>query len=348
MYTSSFFFSSRRRHTRCYRDWSSDVCSSDLRLPAPGLSHRAPARGDRDGRAPWDRPHAREGDRPARRRRRRRRWSPGLGPPAPLASRSRRGHAHSTPRRRPLDRGLHGHAGARSARRLPGGRPGGAPRPHEGTAFRRTLDRAPRPEAGRGLAALALLRDARSVGIPLTESRPLTPPTIAARLAALDWPHLERSLDDEGYAHTPPVLSAEECAELTALYDDDRRFRSRVDMARHRFGLGDYKYFQRPLPRLVQDLRTHAYPYLAAIANRWMAALGREGGFPLKLEAFLETCAAHGQTEPTPLLLHYEAGGYNCLHQDLYGDVAFPLQITAFLTRPRADADPTVARCATG
>jgi hypothetical protein len=174
------------------------------------------------------------------------------------------------------------------------------------------------------------------VGIPLTESRPLTPPTIAARLAALDWPHLERSLDDEGYAHTPPVLSAEECAELTALYDDDRRFRSRVDMARHRFGLGDYKYFQRPLPRLVQDLRTHAYPYLAAIANRWMAALGREGGFPLKLEAFLETCAAHGQTEPTPLLLHYEAGGHNCLHQDLYGDVAFPLQITAFLTPPGA------------
>ncbi len=175
------------------------------------------------------------------------------------------------------------------------------------------------------------------MGIPLTESRPLTPPTIAARLAALDWPHLERSLDDEGYAHTPPVLSAEECAELTALYDDDRRFRSRVDMARHRFGLGDYKYFRRPLPRLVQDLRTHAYPYLAAIANRWMAALGREGGFPLKLEAFLETCAAHGQTEPTPLLLHYEAGGHNCLHQDLYGDVAFPLQMTCLLSRPGED-----------
>jgi hypothetical protein len=161
-------------------------------------------------------------------------------------------------------------------------------------------------------------------------------PTIAARLAALPWPDLEYALDDEGYAHTPPVLSAAECAELAALYDDDRRFRSRVDMARHRFGLGDYKYFRRPLPRLVQELRRHAYPYLAAIANRWMAALGGDRPFPPKLEAFLETCAAHGQTEPTPLLLHYEAGGHNCLHQDLYGEVAFPLQLTAFLTPPAA------------
>ena len=107
-------------------------------------------------------------------------------------------------------------------------------------------------------------------------------------------------------------------------------------MARHRFGVGDYKYFRRPLPPLVDELRTKAYPRLAGVANRWMAALGREARFPAELEAFLRTCAAHGQTEPTPLLLHYEAGGYNCLHQDLYGEVAFPLQLTAFLTPPGA------------
>ena len=162
------------------------------------------------------------------------------------------------------------------------------------------------------------------------------PPTIASRLADLPWPDLERALDEDGHALTPPVLSARECDELTGLYDDDRRFRSRVDMARHRFGLGDYKYFRRPLPALVQELRVHAYMHLAGIANRWMSALGRDLRFPPRLEQFLDTCAARGQTEPTPLLLHYEAGGYNCLHQDLYGEVAFPLQLTAFLTPPGA------------
>jgi len=161
-------------------------------------------------------------------------------------------------------------------------------------------------------------------------------PTIASRLADLPWPDLERTLDEDGHALTPPVLSARECDELTGLYDDDRRFRSRVDMARHRFGLGDYKYLRRPLPALVQELRVHAYMHLAGIANRWMSALGRDLRFPPRLEQFLDTCAAHGQTEPTPLLLHYEAGGYNCLHQDLYGEVAFPLQLTAFLTPPGA------------
>jgi len=107
-------------------------------------------------------------------------------------------------------------------------------------------------------------------------------------------------------------------------------------MERHRFGVGEYKYFARPLPPLVEALRAHAYPPLAAIANRWMAALGRDTRFPPALDAFLAVCAAHGQTEPTPLLLRYGPGGYNCLHRDLYGEVAFPLQVAAVLTPPQA------------
>jgi len=105
-------------------------------------------------------------------------------------------------------------------------------------------------------------------------------------------------------------------------------------MARHRFGQGDYKYFRRPLPPLVEELRKHAYPYLTAVANRWMASLGADERYPPKLADFLVRCAKAGQTQPTPLLLHYEGGGYNCLHHDLYGEVAFPLQLTAFLSAP--------------
>jgi hypothetical protein len=157
---------------------------------------------------------------------------------------------------------------------------------------------------------------------------------IATRLGRLPWKAMEKDLLEEGYAHVAGVLTAAECRELVALYPDDRRFRSRVDMARHRFGEGDYKYFRRPLPPLVAELREGAYPPLAAVANRWMEALGAETRYPPDLEAFLEKCRKAGQTEPTPLLLHYEAGGYNCLHQDLYGEVAFPLQLAAFLSAP--------------
>jgi hypothetical protein len=158
--------------------------------------------------------------------------------------------------------------------------------------------------------------------------------SLAARLGRLNWETLEKDLLEDGYAHVRSVLTAPECRELIALYSQDRRFRSRVDMARHRFGEGDYKYFRRPLPSLVEELRIRAYPPLAAIANRWMLALGAAPRFPPDLEAFLETCRKAGQTQPTPLLLHYEAGGYNCLHQDLYGEVAFPLQLAVFLTPP--------------
>ncbi len=178
---------------------------------------------------------------------------------------------------------------------------------------------------------MAFVRDARPLGLAR-----VTEPAVAARLAALPWPELERALNEDGYARTNALLTGDECATLVALYDDDRLFRSRIEMARHRFGVGDYKYFRRPMPSLVEDLRTHAYPWLAGIANRWMEVLGRDESFPPAHSRFLETCAAKGQTEPTPLLLHYEAGGYNCLHQDLYGEAAFPLQLAAFLSPPES------------
>lgn len=160
---------------------------------------------------------------------------------------------------------------------------------------------------------------------------------LAARLRRLPWPDLERQLWRFGYAKTAPVLTADECAELVALYADDARFRSRVDMAPFRFGLGDYKYFAAPLPPLVHALRVHTYPPLAAVANQWEAALGTAVVYPPDHERLLARCRRHGQTKPTPLLLHYEAEGYNCLHQDLYGEVVFPLQVTCFLSRRGID-----------
>jgi len=161
--------------------------------------------------------------------------------------------------------------------------------------------------------------------------------SLDGRLARIDWTRVEASLRERPYARTVPVLSARECAGLIASYADDGLFRSRVEMERHRFGIGDYKYFAGPLPRLVQVLREQLYTPLAAIANRWMEALGEAERYPPRLPAFLQRCAAAGQTQPTPLLLHYEAGGYNCLHQDVYGSVAFPLQAAVFLSRRKRD-----------
>ena len=163
--------------------------------------------------------------------------------------------------------------------------------------------------------------------------------TIRDRLLRLDWDRVEQSFWDLGYAQTPPLLTPAECRALARLYDQEARFRSRIDMARFRFGLGEYKYFANPLPPVVAQLREHAYPWLAATANRWMEHLGLEVRYPEDLAHFLEVCRSQGQTRPTPLLLRYEAGGYNCLHQDLYGDVAFPLQMTCFLSRPGKDSE---------
>lgn len=162
---------------------------------------------------------------------------------------------------------------------------------------------------------------------------------IEDRLAALDWSAMERSLWEHGYAKTPPVLTPDECAALIALYPDDTRFRSRIDMARFRFGVGEYKYFAAPLPALVEKVRVHAYPPLAAIANQWEVALDTAVLHPPSLSGLLARCRKKGQTKPTPLMLHYDAGGYNCLHQDLYGEVVFPLQLTCFLSRRAVDYD---------
>ena len=161
--------------------------------------------------------------------------------------------------------------------------------------------------------------------------------TIKKRIESLDWPALEQSLWERGYAKTPPLLTSEECTKLITLYRQEEKFRSRIDMARYRFGVGEYKYFADPLPPLVQQLREHTYPLLAPIANRWIEALRIAEQFPATLLEFLSYCRECGQTRPTPLLLYYETGGYNCLHQDLYGTIAFPLQLTFFLSRRKVD-----------
>jgi uncharacterized protein len=160
---------------------------------------------------------------------------------------------------------------------------------------------------------------------------------VETRVQRLEWGAIARDLGERGWATTPPLLTAEECAGLVALYGDDARFRSRVDMARFRFGEGQYKYFAAPLPPLVAGLREQTYPPLARIAGEWQAALGRATRYPPTLGGFLAQCARRGQRKPTPLLLRYEAGGYNCLHQDIYGEIAFPLQMTCLLSRPGED-----------
>lgn len=161
--------------------------------------------------------------------------------------------------------------------------------------------------------------------------------SIALRRARLDWDGIGASLDEWGHARTPALLSPSECAELRALYAEDARFRSRVDMARYRFGVGEYKYFAEPLPPSVQELRESAYPPLAVIANRWEAALKTRVRHSTDLAGLLALCARRGQKKPTPLLLRYDAGGYNCLHQDIYGEVVFPIQLTVLLSEPGKD-----------
>jgi hypothetical protein len=149
-----------------------------------------------------------------------------------------------------------------------------------------------------------------------------------------DWPGLLRALDEQGYAVLPAVLDPGSCRELAGLYDRDKAFRSRVVMARHNFGRGEYKYLRYPLPSDVAALREALYPRLAGLANRWQERLRLEPRFPPTLEAYLDRCHSAGQQRPTPLILKYEAGDYNCLHQDLYGELVFPLQATVLLSAP--------------
>ncbi|MEJ0078167.1 MAG: 2OG-Fe(II) oxygenase [Alphaproteobacteria bacterium] len=160
---------------------------------------------------------------------------------------------------------------------------------------------------------------------------------IADRVVALDWDAVGTQLDQFGCAITDPLLSADECAAISSRYDDDQIFRSRVTMARHGFGRGEYKYFAYPLPDIVSSLRASLYPRLAGIANRWNEQMGLDQRFPSEHAAYLRHCHAGGQTRPTPLLLQYSAGDYNCLHQDVYGELVFPLQVAFLLSRPGED-----------
>lgn len=163
------------------------------------------------------------------------------------------------------------------------------------------------------------------------------PAPLSGRIAVLNWAAIAAALDAYGCATTGPLLTADECAALAARYDDEALFRSRIIMARHGFGRGEYKYFAYPLPDEVTTLRSVLYPPLATIANRWNEAMGVDLRFPAEHSAFLKRCHAAGQTKPTPLLLRYAAGDYNCLHQDLYGEHVFPLQLTLLLSQPGAD-----------
>ena len=153
----------------------------------------------------------------------------------------------------------------------------------------------------------------------------------------IDWTAIGHALDEEGAALIPDLLSPENCDAIARRYDDDAQFRSRIVMGRHGFGRGEYKYFAYPLPGIIADLRLSLYPPLAEIANRWNAELGLDARFPPQHEAFLARCHTTGQTKPTPLLLRYGEGDYNCLHQDIYGENVFPLQIAILLSRPERD-----------
>jgi hypothetical protein len=151
------------------------------------------------------------------------------------------------------------------------------------------------------------------------------------------WSELLTELDERGHAVLPGLLGQRECRDVAAFYADEAVFRSRVVMARHNFGRGEYKYLRYPLPPLVAELRQALYPQLAPFANRWHERLGFDPRFPGTLDAYLKRCHAAGQERPTPLILKYEAGDYNCLHQDLYGELVFPVQATVLLSKPGED-----------
>jgi hypothetical protein len=158
-----------------------------------------------------------------------------------------------------------------------------------------------------------------------------------ARVNALDWQQIADNLDQQGSALLQSLLSPDECQALAALYSEESIFRSRVVMGRHGFGRGEYKYFNYPLPELIQGLRTALYPRLAPVANRWNTAMGIEVCYPHSHDEFVQRCHDAGQERPTPLLLQYGQGDFNCLHQDLYGEHVFPIQVTILLSEPQRD-----------
>lgn len=161
--------------------------------------------------------------------------------------------------------------------------------------------------------------------------------TIAQRVAKLDWDLIAAELDKQGNATIEKFLDPQECKTIAELYTENAPFRSRIVMGRHGFGSGEYKYFTYPLPPLVQEVRMAVYPHLVPIANRWNEAMGQPASYPTQHEEFLERCRSAGQVRPTPLLVEYGVGDYNCLHQDLYGKNVFPLQVVILLSEPGGD-----------
>ena len=165
----------------------------------------------------------------------------------------------------------------------------------------------------------------------------VSPSNMAERVGAIDWEQVSYDLDAQGSAMVERFLSPAECDTLAALYDQDALFRSRIVMARHGFGRGEYKYFRYPLPQIIADLRTAMYPYLVAVANRWNLTMGIDVRYPERHADYIARCHRAGQVRPTPLLLQYGKDDYNCLHQDLYGEHVFPLQVTILLSEPEKD-----------
>jgi uncharacterized protein len=161
--------------------------------------------------------------------------------------------------------------------------------------------------------------------------------SVGQRMESLDWPAIDAALDTYGATAIGPLLTPEQCEALIGAYDDNDLYRTRIVMARHGFGRGEYKYFTYPLPPVISELREGLYPHLATIANRWNEAMDVDVRYPDTHEAFKARCHQAGQTKPTPLILKYGAGDYNCLHQDIYGEHVFPLQIAFLLTQPGKD-----------
>ncbi len=170
-----------------------------------------------------------------------------------------------------------------------------------------------------------------------TSAPAFTESPISARVDAYDWTSLAGELDGFGCAVLPKLLAPDECDAISGLYPEERHFRSHIIMARHGFGRGEYRYFNYPLPGLLGGLRTALYPHLADIANRWNERMGVEERYPEEHAAFLRQCHEAGQRRPTPLLLRYVPGDFNCLHQDLYGELAFPIQVAILLSEPGRD-----------
>lgn len=174
-----------------------------------------------------------------------------------------------------------------------------------------------------------LTKESRNAGAPVRD--------IIDRVKTLDWKRIPDDLDAQGCAVIEKLVSADECSALTRLYSRDDIFRSRIVMGRHGFGRGEYKYFSYPLPDIISRLRTSLYRHLMPIANRWNAAMGIDVRYPAEHADFIERCHEAGQLRPTPLLLQYEPGDYNCLHQDIYGEHVFPIQVTILLSEPGRD-----------